>query len=217
MGRYASKVVGLMQDWIGKNEYDGSHEEIIDIYNRQKQLPRGYKVKYTDAWCATGVSACFFELGYSALIPMECSCQKMIDISISMGIWQENDGYVPSPGDVIFYDWQDSGVGDNRGYSDHVGIVEYVGGGKIDVIECNYRNAVNRRQLDINGKYIRGFICPRYDIEEEPKSGEKTIMEIAREVIKGLWGNGSARRIKLENAGYSYSEVQAMVNKLVKR
>ena len=32
-----------------------------------------------------------------------------------MGCWQENDAYVPSPGDAILYDWQDNGIGDNTG------------------------------------------------------------------------------------------------------
>lgn len=43
----------------------------------------------------------------------------------------------------------------------------------------------------------------------------KTILEIAREVIAGKWGNGDDRKRKLQAAGYSAAEVQAMVNKLV--
>lgn len=216
MARYASKVVDRMEDWIGKNEYDGSHKGIIDIYNRQKMLPRGYKVQYDDAWCATTVCSCFISLGYSALIPMECSCGNMINIAKTMGIWQENDGYTPSPGDIIMYDWDDSGIGDNKGWADHVGVVTSVISKKMNIVEGNYKGGVNRRQIDINGKYIRGFICPRYDIEEEPKSGEQSITEIAREVIKGLWGNGKLRRTRLENAGYSYEEVQKEVNRLLR-
>lgn len=216
MARYASKVVDRMEDWIGKNEYDGSHKEIIDIYNSQRVLPRGYKVKYEDAWCATTVCSCFLSLGYSALIPMECSCGHMINIAKTMGIWQENDGYTPSPGDIIMYDWDDSGIGDNKGWADHVGVVTSVISKKMNIVEGNYKGGVNRRQIDINGKYIRGFICPRYDIEEEPKSGEQSITEIAREVIKGLWGNGKLRRTRLENAGYSYEEVQKEVNRLLR-
>lgn len=216
MGRYASKVVDKMEEWIGKNEYDGSHKEIIDIYNSQRVLPRGYKVKYTDAWCATTVCAAFLDLGYSAIIPIECSCGNMVKIAKTMGIWQENDGYTPSPGDILYYDWADNGIGDNEGWPDHVGVVSYVGSGKMVIIEGNYKNAVNRRQIAINDRYIRGFICPRYDIEEEPKKDEKSITEIAREVIRGLWGNGSARRINLEKAGHSYAEVQKEVNRLLK-
>ena len=216
MARYASKVVDRMEDWIGKNEYDGSHKEIIDIYNRQKMLPRGYKVQYDDAWCATTVCAAFLDLGYSALIPMECSCGNMVKIAKTMGIWQENDGYTPSPGDILYYDWSDNGIGDNEGWPDHVGVVSYVGGGKMVIIEGNYKNAVNRRQIAINDRYIRGFICPRYDIEEEPKKGDKTIEKVAREVIRGKWGNGADRKKRLADAGYDYAEVQKEVNRLLK-
>ena len=217
MARYASKVVDKMEEWIGKNEYDGSHKEILAIYNSQKNLPRGYRVQPEDAWCATCVSAAFIDLGYTAIAPLECSCGKMIDLAKIMGIWQENDGYVPSPGDLLLYDFDDNGVGDNKGWADHIGVVSYVGGGKMTVIEGNYKNAVNRRQIAIDGKYIRGFICPRYDAEEEPKKGEKSIEEIAREIIRGIWGNGHEnRKSRLEAAGYDYdyAEVRKMVNKL---
>lgn len=44
----------------------------------------------------------------------------------------------------------------------------------------------------------------------------KTNLEIAKEVIKGKWGNGTARRNALEKAGYNYKEVQAIVNRLLK-
>lgn len=43
----------------------------------------------------------------------------------------------------------------------------------------------------------------------------KSVETIAKEVIAGKWGNGAARKTKLEAAGYNYSEVQAMVNKLL--
>ena len=44
----------------------------------------------------------------------------------------------------------------------------------------------------------------------------KTADEIAREVIRGLWGNGSERKTRLLNAGYSYKEVQARVNEILR-
>lgn len=43
----------------------------------------------------------------------------------------------------------------------------------------------------------------------------KSIDEIAKEVIRGDWGNGEDRRRSLEAAGYNYSEVQAKVNELL--
>lgn len=45
---------------------------------------------------------------------------------------------------------------------------------------------------------------------------KKTNIELAKEVIKGKWGNGSDRKKRLEQAGYNYSAVQKEVNKLVK-
>ncbi len=47
-------------------------------------------------------------------------------------------------------------------------------------------------------------------------TAEKTVDELAREVISGLWGNGSERKAKLTAAGYDYSAIQARVNELVK-
>ena len=44
-------VVSTARAWLGKNERDGSHREIIDLSNAHKPIARGYAVKYTDAWC----------------------------------------------------------------------------------------------------------------------------------------------------------------------
>ena len=48
------------------------------------------------------------------------------------------------------------------------------------------------------------------------KKSKKTIEEIAKEVINGKWGSGSTRKRKLEQAGYSYNEVQTKVNEILK-
>lgn len=140
-----------------------AHKKIIDVYNAHKPLARGYKVKYTDSWCATFVSACAIKVGYTDIIPLECSCNQMINGFKKIGRWCEDDAHLPSPGDVIFYDWQDKGVGDNKGSSDHVGIVEKVEGNTITVIEGNKNDAVGRRKLQVNGRYIRGYGLPKYD------------------------------------------------------
>jgi len=43
----------------------------------------------------------------------------------------------------------------------------------------------------------------------------KSMDEIAREVIRGDWGNGADRRNRLTSAGYDYVAVQAKVNELL--
>lgn len=44
----------------------------------------------------------------------------------------------------------------------------------------------------------------------------KTVREVAGEVIQGKWGSGQERKDRLELAGYSYREVQNMVNDLLR-
>jgi hypothetical protein len=162
MSRLAKNIIAQAKAWLGCKESDGSHKKIIDIYNNHRPLARGYKVKHTDAWCATFVSACAIKCGYTDIIPTECGCDEMIKLFKKLNSWVENDSYIPKPGDIIFYDWQDNGIGDNIGAADHVGIVENVINNVIVVIEGNKNNAVERREIQINGRYIRGFGVPKY-------------------------------------------------------
>ena len=84
----------------------------------------------------------------------------------------------------------------------------------------------------INGKYGNGDARKKaleaagYDYSEvqdavneklygKSNSNKKSIDEIAKEVIRGDWGNGDTRKKKLEAAGYNYSEVQKRVNELL--
>ena len=162
----------------------------------------------------------------------------MIRLYQDIGRWVEDDAYVPSPGDVVFYDWQDSGVGDNVGQPDHVGIVVGCTDGMMTIIEGNCDNAVKLRQIAVNARYIRGFVCPDYaskadGAEPQPapepvpeptpqpepeKPAEETtvdpfITKTAREVIAGKWGNGQARKDAL--AAWFIKSVQDEVNRLM--
>lgn len=187
-----SKIVSLAQEWVGLNEADGSHKKIIDIYNSQKPLPRGYAVKYTDAWCATTVSALAIACGATDIIPTECSCTKMIELAKAMGIFVEDDNHIPSPGDFIVYDWQDktAGNGDCQGNPDHIGVCEYVVGDSITVIEGNFKNAVGRRLIKVNGNYIRGYITPHYADEPVKVTKKEVVCTVELKVLrKGAKGN----------------------------
>jgi lysozyme len=209
------RVLAQARAWIGRNESDGSHREIIDVYNNHKHLARGYAVQYTDAWCATFVSAVSIQCGTTSIIPTECGCGQMLILFMVLGEWVEDDNYVPAPGDVIFYDWQDSGCGDNEGWPDHVGIVESVSSSDITVIEGNKNDAVGRRTLQVGGKYIRGYGVPKYAIDSsETPVSSKTVDELAQEVLAGNWGNGEERKNRLSAAGYDYDSVQTKVNEL---
>lgn len=189
MSKYASKVVEQAKAWLGRKSSDGTHKEIIDVYNSHKPLARGYKVKYTDAWCSTFVSAVAIKLGYTDIIPTECGCEKHIQLFKNKGIWIENENRIPNVGDIIFYDWNDNGEGDNKGNADHVGIVESVSGNTITIIEGNYNNSVARRTIAVNGKYIRGYGVPKYD--KEPSTAKPTAtVEKKPDVIYQVYAGG---------------------------
>ena len=108
----------------------------------------------------------------------------------------------------------------NTGYADHVGIVESVGGYTITVIEGNMSERLGRRNIRIGHGNIRGYARPRYSnsgstTPVKPVQPNKSVTEIAREVIAGKWGNGDDRKNKLESAGYDFNAVQAEVNRIL--
>ena len=157
-----------MQSWAGLKESDGSFRIVIDTYNSglaaavQRWGTRNVRMQYDWAWCACTVSAAAMAAGVADIVPIEISCPYMIEEAKRAGIWVENDAYVPTPGDIIMYDWQDSGVGDNQGLADHVGMVERVNGNQLTIIEGNRNDSVSRRTIQINSMYIRGYIVPNF-------------------------------------------------------
>ena len=179
------QVVNTAIQYLNCNEFDGTHKQIIDIYNNHKPLPRGYAVQYTDPWCATFVSAVAIILKLTDIMPIECGCGQMIQLYQNIGSWIEDDAYIPQSGDVIFYDWEDNGIGDCMGYPDHVGIVIEVTGTNIKAIEGNNSNAVCYRNLAVDAIYIRGYGIPNYCSKINDISGaynnDSSLVYIVRE------------------------------------
>lgn len=169
------------EKYIGYSEASGKHKQILAVYNNHKPLARNYTVKPNDEWCATYVSAMSILAGLTDIIPTECSCQKQIELFKKLGSFVEADNYVPTRGDIIYYDWGDNGRGDNIGWADHVGIVSEVKNSQIVVLEGNRKESVGYRTIGINGKTIRGFAVPDYAkkadkvVKVETSKGECTV------------------------------------------
>lgn len=155
-------VCDTARSYLGCRESDGSHRGIIDRYNAISPLPRGYRMGYSDPWCAAFVSAVGAQCGLAGILFPECSCDAMIAKYKAAGRWEEQDFAVPKEGEVIFYDWQDEGAGDCRGGADHVGIVSSVTGSVLCVIEGNSSDAVGERSIHIDARFIRGYGQPDY-------------------------------------------------------
>lgn len=204
------KIVKSALSYLGAHEGSKAHSDIIHIFNTVK--PDGYTATKSDPWCAEFVSAmaiqAYGKQTAKDYFPLSASCPRIISKAKSMKIWKESDSYIPAAGDWVLYDWDDSGKGDNKGGPDHVGIVEKVSEKLFTVIEGNYQNKVKRRTLWINGKYIRGFVTPKYADTKKSKT------EVVKDVLSGKYGNGEDRRCGLTAAGYDYKLIQLEVDRI---
>ena len=82
-------------------------------------------------WCACFVSWCANESGcLGTAVPKFSRCTDGVAWFKGQNRWR-NSRYLPQPGDIIFFDWNQDMV------PDHVGIVEKVEGGVIYTIEGN--------------------------------------------------------------------------------
>ena len=130
-------------------------------------------------------------------------------------------GMVPKVGACMVWE----GKGDLAG---HVAIIEKVyDNNHVYTSESGYgsKNPFwNSHRYNNNGRWgcnsnykFLGFIynpAVKEEVIEAP--ARKSVDELAREVIRGDWGNGQDRKDRLTAAGYSYSEVQGRVNEILR-
>lgn len=86
-----------------------------------------------------------------------------------------------------------------------------------DVIAGKYGNGDTRRQALINAGYNPDVVQERVNalLSGSTSTPSKSIVQIAKEVLQGKWGNGDDRKNRLESAGYDFNAVQAEVNRLL--
>lgn len=149
------QYLNILTSWYGKNEADGTHRVIIDLYNTIKPLPSSYSMKPTDAWCAAAVSAAAWACGFTDIIFPECGCNRMVALYKKAGRWKDRS-YSAKPGDLIFYSWGANGS------SDHVGAVVENNGGTLKVIEGNKNDRMDYRTIANTNKTIMGYGVPDY-------------------------------------------------------
>lgn len=182
--------------YLGALELSPAHRRLIDNYNKIVPLPRGYKMKYVDAWCAAYVSAAAKESGMENF-PFECGVFEMVKKFKEAGsfINRKKQGNKPiiCPGDIIFFN------------SSHVGIITNVEKSSISTIEGNANNKVMRRRYNQYDSDIMGYGMILFPLDM-----------IVEDVMNGKYGNGAERRRNLEAQGFDYEVIQAEVNILLK-
>ena len=90
-------------------------------------------------------------------------------------------------------------------------------------LECEFHDTVEGAKWVVEnaatiGEAIAHGICDYFGVTfkaPEQPAPAKSVDEVAREVIRGEWGNGSDRRQRLEAAGYDYDAVQDRVNAIL--
>ena len=80
------------------------------------------------------------------------------------------------------------------------------------ISEYNYGSTGNYGVRQINLSQYIWYEIKAPTVNPQPSVGEKSDDEVANEVIKGLWGNGSERVARLTNAGYNAARIQQLVN-----
>ena len=118
---------------------------------------RWWGLDYRVEWCAIFVSWVADQCGYldSGVLPKMEGVRPYVDWFIERGQWQGRD-YEPSPGDIIFFDWESDGL------ADHVGIVESVEDGLIYTIEGNTGDVCAESHYTFGSAPIYGYGLPLY-------------------------------------------------------
>lgn len=141
----------------------GGNQAIVEVALTQLGNEGGepywswYGFDSREEWCACFVSWCADQCGYleSGIIPKFSGCVDGANWFQSSGQWQDRN-YVPSAGDIIFFDWEGDGE------TDHVGIVEKCENGVVYTVEGNSGDACKQNQYTVGSSSIYGYGIPTY-------------------------------------------------------
>ena len=114
-------------------------------------------------WCACFVSWCANQCGYieAGVIPKFSGCEWGVYWFRQYDQWAGRN-ITPTPGMIIFFDWEDEEGGGLDGSADHVGIVERVENGRVYTIEGNTADSCRKRSYSLGHFEILGYGVPTY-------------------------------------------------------
>lgn len=138
-------------------------EQIVEIALTQDGITDGTKYwEYTmgtgfvdgnaTPWCACFVSWCANEcdLIEAGVFPKTGAVAEYKNYFARKGLYKEKEEYTPKTGDLIVFN------------PSHIGIVQFVEGGRVVTIEGNTSDAVHSRSYPLDSSYIVGYCTPEY-------------------------------------------------------
>lgn len=159
-------------------------------------------------------------------------CSLIAGKKLDMGVWYDVEAKMLNAGGLVDIVNGFLGRLKERGYECGVYASESVFKGKLKAVTAPRwiaRWSKTKPSIDfkiwqfggetnlIRSNKVAGVVCDQNYLQgkpEQPKPQKKSNEEIAQEVLEGKWGNGVERKSRLTAAGYNYSEVQKIVNKL---
>lgn len=159
---YRTAMVDTARKYLGTAEPSGD-DQFIQAYNKSV----GTTFNMATPWCAMFITYIARMCGVpTTVIPNFASCSVAVNTFFKPRGWFKDakSGYIPQPGDLIFYDW------DLDKNPNHVGMVASVSGGKVNTIEGNTSDPTKKNKYDgvysksyaLSYKMILGYAVPPY-------------------------------------------------------
>ena len=220
------KILDLARSQLGYAEESGNRTKYSKYFDTEAWQWFNTKKQGTE-WCAIFICWLFCQVmgTEAALVFLGCPSPKNNCAAGVRYLWgyMKAKGYkvdkkTGQPGDVIF-------LNSNK----HVGIIEEVRDGKYITIEGNKGNKVARGSYGISSSTVYGICRPAYPATVSAPAPSNPApapsnnsgysdqeIKVAKDVIKGKYGNGQTRRNNLAKAGYDYNRIQGLVNKILR-
>ena len=174
-GDWRQDVLLIAESQLGYEESTKNY--IIDENGKKKGYTR-YGAWYGDHyghWCAMFVSFCIDYAGVEG-IPLDSNCQHWIETlsKEEYQLYHKSGEYIPEPGDLIFFDWNESPEKENR-RSEHIGLVVEVieetedEPAKVKTIEGNASDMVKYKTYELDATTILGY----GQLPENPENQEE--------------------------------------------
>jgi len=198
------KIIEVARQELGMSEPRGD-DKYITWYNSAAHTSFNTNV----SWCFIFVSWVLRMAEVDEdIIPNFASCGAGIEWAKKNKCWKPtSSGYVPSPADLIIFDWG------HDGKQDHVGLVTGCDPDAVYTIEGNTSNKVAERIYEIDSPEIMGYIAVPYSelssslvtyappANEEPKITIADVQIILKTTFKqgiqadNIWGPKSKKAL----------------------